>query len=137
LSAYLERVVDPNAGYRGDEPGAYDVKFETTSPPDGPPVVLTKPNGRDRDFRLIGFRYAVHDGTGEAWPSIVRLLTVPCWLVCTVALVLPAARALAILRRRRRGRRRELALCPSCGYDLRATPGRCPECGTVPAGKVA
>jgi hypothetical protein len=40
--------------------------------------------------------------------------------------LLPAGLGFALFRGRRR-----TGLCRSCGYDLRATPERCPECGTV------
>ena len=55
-------------------------------------------------------------------------ITAPHWAVALGAAILPAFRG---ARRRRRRRREGASLCPRCGYDLRATPGRCPECGLV------
>ncbi|HWE96137.1 MAG TPA: hypothetical protein VG269_19395 [Tepidisphaeraceae bacterium] len=39
---------------------------------------------------------------------------------------------LRLFRQVKSVRWKSIGRCPSCGYDLRATPDRCPECGTVP-----
>jgi hypothetical protein len=53
---------------------------------------------------------------------------IPLWLPLLLTALLPSV---WIRNRHRRLRRLRLARCPTCGYDLRATPGRCPECGTA------
>ena len=58
------------------------------------------------------------------------LPNVPHWLVATAAAFPPL---LWLGGRWRRRRRRDNRLCAACGYELRATPGRCPECGTSAA----
>jgi len=35
----------------------------------------------------------------------------------------------SLKRARLRRQREQQGLCPACGYDLRANPQRCPECG--------
>lgn len=64
-------------------------------------------------------------GSGEI-ESSVRF---PYW-VAVLLLAIPAA--FQAISRRLPCHRLGLT-CSHCGYDLRATPARCPECGAVPA----
>lgn len=50
-----------------------------------------------------------------------------CYLTLLLA-ILPTLRLCLLIRHRSH---HQPGLCPTCGYDLRATPNRCPECGKV------
>ena len=55
----------------------------------------------------------------------------PHWL-CAAGLLVPGS--VHLWRANRRRRRNVSGRCLACGYDLRASPGRCPECGAEPKG---
>ena len=89
-----------------------------------PPPVWTPPPGHGWESPVT-FAYQGRIGTKALWS-----LTVSHWVVVLVASITPLA---WLVREVCRGRRRWAAhLCAHCGYDLRATPARCPECGSVP-----
>jgi hypothetical protein len=64
--------------------------------------------------------------TGRDYSRAYLNLFVPMWLISVLLGLLPLA-ALLRLGSRRSG----VGRCEHCGYDLRATPDRCPECGTA------
>lgn len=65
------------------------------------------------------YRYIFSHAHVPYWFVLV-VSSVPCWIW------LARARA-----RRMSARRARLGQCTHCGYDLRASPERCPECGRV------
>ncbi len=59
-----------------------------------------------------------------------RVVISPLWFVLLLTGLMPA---MTLLLRRRAARCHRHGWCATCGYDLRGTPDRCPECGEIPA----
>lgn len=83
----------------------------------------------DESRALLGFASMSGPIAGVPGSSgTFRAVVIPMWVACLPCMVAPAWLAAGALRRRVRRTRN---VCPTCGYDLRHSAGRCPECGAV------
>jgi hypothetical protein len=129
-----------------------DVVIPEPSTPIAPHPFADEPSllcryGRSLPFAPKPMRFAGFDTTeidaatyfesgipGKDWDWRGRCVAVPHWTPIAVLLAPATWMLLGHLRRRRRA---GAGLCGTCGYDLRASPDRCPECGTAAASAVA
>ena len=85
-------------------------------------------------IRKLPMIYERMAGPGEEFsrPSGYETqFVLPFWLLAAAAAVQPTIWFARHRRSRIAASRIDRQLCPTCGYDLRATPQRCPECGAV------
>ena len=79
-------------------------------------------------YSVAGVRYASGHAPGGATPVFSASMSqAHVWAAAVLFAVVPTLRARRLLR----DRRHPPGTCRGCGYDLRATRERCPECGEL------
>jgi hypothetical protein len=82
-------------------------------------------------FNVLGLAFCNAPATRGRSDSRIYLM-IPGWASLLATAALPGLYLARTAKTRRRRRIRNEGRCLICGYDLRGTPERCPECGTVP-----
>ena len=73
--------------------------------------------------------FAVANGTASPVAVSITGVLVPNWFLLALSVLAPSRWVTLHRGRWRRQRLAAAGLCRRCGYDLRATTDRCPECG--------
>ncbi|MCX5661684.1 MAG: hypothetical protein NTW19_18555 [Planctomycetota bacterium] len=91
----------------------------------------TNPMHKLRGLLGIGWFFdaeTVTEINSKTKPQVYQLeLVIPDWILTGPPTLLTAALLFIVWRRRKPGEHD----CPTCGYDLRGSPGDCPECGAL------
>jgi hypothetical protein len=130
--AYLRNVIR--------EQFVYDFFEKRGQPPPGRYWIRRPPRPMDfvpdaRRERLVqgaaaGFALRVSRLNRPDYSDHAYVVYLPCWFLFLLTALLPARWLVIYTVRLLPPLRKAKGLCPRCGYDLRATPERCPECGT-------
>jgi hypothetical protein len=115
-SAWLSHM-NPGFEHHASSPSIYRYM-------DGPPPKFHR-HGITLDWQNVSEHRA--DGSRDE-RYVMLLVIVPFWIVILAPGTVTTVGLVHIAQRRRSDRR---GLCPDCGYDLRMTRERCPECGRV------
>jgi hypothetical protein len=113
----LDPTWKPNFQHRREP---FDADFTALFLPAAAPAVR-----RWHDFAWLP------ETTIEYFGIRIHMWAIPLWCPLLLTAILPLARTPALVRRINVRQRRNRGHCTRCGYDLRATPDRCPECGAM------
>jgi hypothetical protein len=80
------------------------------------------------DSRWLGFGYDRQRPPRNGWVDTIYVV-VPHWGILLLIGLLAAPSVMTVSRGMLAARKARTGGCRGCGYDLRATPDRCPECG--------